>query len=256
MIGVFDSGSGGLTVVKAIRERIPSADILYFGDIGNAPYGSKPRAELSRLTSKAIQYLVSRGATRVVSACNSASASLAVSLFDTSDLTPDRLIEMVGPTVGYFRHADSRILLLATPATIDSGIYQDGFAMIGKEIQAIAVPELAGAIEFGAPEADVERIIRGALASNAAGSWSVVILACTHYPLVMQVFRRVLGPDVLIFDPAEAVADRVEKQWWPQEAGDGAARFVITKDSEPFRRFAADMFPKNTDAIEVIEPLA
>ena len=140
MIGVFDSGSGGLTVLKAIRERIPSTDVLYFGDIGNAPYGSRPRAELSRLTSKALRYLVSHGATRIVSACNSVSASLAVSLFDTSDLTPDRLIEMVGPTVGYFRHADSRILLLATPATIESGIYQDGFAMIGKGIQAVRFP--------------------------------------------------------------------------------------------------------------------
>ena len=78
MIGIFDSGSGGLTVLKAIREVMPSADILYFGDIRNAPYGEKSREELSRLTVNSIRVLQARGATSIVSACNSVSASLAV----------------------------------------------------------------------------------------------------------------------------------------------------------------------------------
>ncbi len=149
MIGVFDSGSGGLTVVKAIREKLPSSDILYFGDIKNAPYGSKSRAELSRLTFAGLKLLADKGATRIVSACNSASASLALSLFDASDLTPDRLIEMVGPTVGYFKHATARIALVATRATIESEAYQNAFTMLGKDVSVAAVPELAGAIEFG-----------------------------------------------------------------------------------------------------------
>src|SRR5262249_29763383 len=121
MIGIFDSGSGGLTVLKAIREEMPSADITYFGDIKNAPYGSKTNAELSALTVKAIELLKSRGAESVVSACNSVSASLAVSLFDALSLSPERLIEMVGPTVSSFKGSNARTLLVATPATIQSG---------------------------------------------------------------------------------------------------------------------------------------
>src|SRR4051812_29736626 len=122
MIGIFDSGSGGLTVLKAIRDVLPSADVLYMGDIKNAPYGSRSREELSKLTVEAIKLLQARGANRIVSACNSVSASLAVSIFDIFSLDSTQLIEMVGPTVASFKGSNARILLCATPATVDSGI--------------------------------------------------------------------------------------------------------------------------------------
>jgi glutamate racemase len=253
MIGVFDSGSGGLTVVKAIREKLPSSDILYFGDLKNAPYGSKSREELSKLTFAGLKLLSDRGATRIVSACNSVSASLAVSLLDASDITPDRLIEMVSPTVGYFRHTDAPILLCATQATIDSGIYQNAFLMLGKEIQTLPIPELAPAIEQGKNEEEIENIIRTAFAPVSPESYKVVLLACTHYPLVEQAFRSVLGAEVFIFNPADAVAERVEKMWWPQEVGKGTAKFMISKDSEQFRQFVADAMGKSVYTVEVIE---
>jgi len=253
MIGIFDSGSGGLTVVKAIREKLPSSDIIYFGDIKNAPYGMRSREELSKLTLAGLKLLSDKGATRIVSACNSVSASLAVSLLEASDITPDRLIEMVSPTVGYFRHADAPILLCATKATIESGIYQNAFSMLGKEIQTLAIPDLAGAIEFGKSEGDLEEIIKNAFAAIPSDSYRVAILACTHYPLVQKIFERVLGPKVMVFDPAEAVAERVEKLWWPQEVGKGTAHFYISKDSEPFRRFVAETMGKSVYTVEVIE---
>ncbi|MCR4333930.1 MAG: aspartate/glutamate racemase family protein, partial [Patescibacteria group bacterium] len=143
MIGIFDSGSGGLTVLKAIRERMPSADILYFGDIKNAPYGSKSNSELSVLTVRAIELLQKRGATSIVSACNSVSASLAISLLDSLSLAPTQLIEMVGPTVHSFKNSSARLLLVATPATIQSEIYQNAFRMIGKDVEVVAIPDLA-----------------------------------------------------------------------------------------------------------------
>lgn len=253
MIGIFDSGSGGLTVLKTIRERMPSADVLYFGDIKNAPYGSKSPAELSRLTFSALDLLARRGATNIVSACNSVSASLAVSLFDAGEITSEHLIEMVGPTVRYFKHAESKILLCATPATVKSEIYQNAFSMMGKEIQTLAIPELAGAIEFGSSDDEVEAIIRDAFKNIPRESFSALILACTHYPLVLPLFRKVLGEDIFIFDPAEAVAERVEELWWPREAGDGKLTFLISKDSEPFRRFVGEFFPKDTERVEVIK---
>jgi glutamate racemase len=255
MIGIFDSGSGGLTVLRAIRKYIPSADIVYFGDIKNAPYGSKSREELSRLTFAAMSKVAEEGATSIVSACNSVSASLAASVLDVGGVPSERVIEMVGPTVRYFKHADSKILLCATPATIESGIYQNAFSMIGKEVQTLAIPELAGAIEFGASEEEIEKIIRTAFASVPEGSFKVLILACTHYPLALPVFERVLGKEVLIFDPADAVAERVEKEWWPREAGNGKVRFLVSKDSEPFKKFAAEIMGKDVYTIEVVDPV-
>lgn len=252
MIGIFDSGSGGLTVLRAIREVLPSCDVLYFGDIKNAPYGSKPHEELSLLTVQAMKLLQDRGADKIVSACNSVSASLAVSLFDAFDLAPTQVIEMVGPTVAQFRNSDARILLCATPATIRSGIYQNAFRMIGKDIAAVPVPELAGAIEAGASEEELRGIIGKAFASVVLGQFDVLILGCTHYPLVMQLFKALVPPTLAVFDPALSVAARVEKQFWPQEVADGKTRFLLSRDSAQFRILAEKLFPGNAYTIEVL----
>lgn len=252
MIGIFDSGSGGLTVFKAIREQMPSADILYFGDIKNAPYGSKSKSELSALTVHAIDLLHKRGATSIVSACNSVSASLAVSLFDIFSLAPDHLIEMVGPTVSSFKDSSARLLLTATLATVGSEIYQNAFHMIGKDVETVAIPDLASAIEFGSGEDEIELIIRDAFKDVQLGTFDVLILACTHYPLVQDIFERVFC-SMQIFDPALAVGDRVRRQLWPREVGEGTTRFIISKDSQRFRDRIAKLLPAGAFSIEVLE---
>ena len=253
MIGLFDSGSGGLTVLQQLREVLPSADVVYFGDIGNAPYGSKSRAELSRLTIKAIELLQGRGATSIISACNSVSASMAVSLFDIFSLKPAALIEMVGPTVSYFRESDARILLCATPATIESGVYQQAFQMIGKDITAVALPELASAIEFGAPESVLRAHIAAGLGGYDSQSFDVLVLACTHYPLVGSLFEEAVGPSVEVFDPAIAVAERAQTLLWPREVAGGSTTFIISQDSAPFRALVAKLFPDSSSSIEVLQ---
>ena len=253
MIGIFDSGSGGLTVLKAIREQMPAADILYFGDIKNAPYGLRSRAELSRLTVAAIERLQQRGAQDIVSACNSVSASLVLSLFETLPVAADSLIEMVGPTVSRFKGSPARILLVATPATIDSEIYQNAFLMIGKEIRAVAIPALAGAIESGAGDAEIEAVIRDALAGIDRSAYDVCVLACTHYPLVREQFEQVLGSGLEVFDPAMAVAERVRRKFGPQEVGEGRLHFMISQDSAPFRARIAEFFPGDDAMIEVLQ---
>ena len=252
MIGIFDSGSGGLTVLKAVREQMPSADILYFGDIKNAPYGSKSNSELSTLTVNAIELLQKRGAESIVSACNSVSAALAVSLFDTLALAPAQLIEMVGPTVSALKNSPARLLLAATPATIHSEIYQNAFRMIGKEVTTVAIPDLAAAIEFGASEEEMERHIREAFANVALQDFDLLILACTHYPLAERIFRRVVG-SLALYDPAEAVGERVKHRLWPREVGDGTTHFIISKDSQPFRDRVVALLPAGTFSIEVLE---
>lgn len=253
MIGVFDSGSGGLTVLKAIRERVPYADIVYFGDIKHVPYGTKTNKELSLLTVSAIELLQKRGAESIVSACNSVSATLAISLFDSLSLAPNSLIEMVGPTVSHFKQTEERVLLVATPATINSEIYQNAFHMIGKEITALAIPDLAKAIEFDEPCEKVEAIIRGALSAVSIREFDILILACTHYPLVTNLFQKVVGDDIQIFDPAYAVAERVERQLASREQGGGSLRFIISADSMAFRARVDELFSQGDFQIEVVE---
>jgi glutamate racemase len=252
MIGIFDSGSGGLTVLKAVREQMPSSDILYFGDIKNAPYGSKSNSELSALTVHAIGLLQERGAGSIVSACNSVSASLAVSLFDVLMVAPDHLIEMVGPAVAAFKGSEERLLLVATPATIRSEIYQNAFHMIGKEVEAIAIPDLAAAIEFGHPEEEIEKMVRSTFADVQLDEFDVLILACTHYPLVQHLFEKVCS-GLRIYDPALAVGERAKRELAAHEVGNGTTRFLISQDSQPFRDRVAELPVTGEVSIEVIQ---
>ncbi len=252
MIGIFDSGSGGLTVLKTIRAAMPSADVLYFGDIKNAPYGSKSREELSEFTVHAMQLLLDRGVTTMVSACNSLSASLAISLFDILDLDKSHLFEMVGPTVRFFKESPAKVLMCATPATVASGIYQNAFKMIGKDILTCPMPELAGLIEFGASEKEIEESIKEAFKDIDINSFDVLLLSCTHYPLVQEVFKNMLGNKKLVlFDPAEEVARMVQERSWQQEVAEGKTTFLLSKDSETFRARVDSLFPNMQYTVEI-----
>jgi len=252
MIGIFDSGSGGLTVLKAVRDTLPSADVLYFGDIKNAPYGDRSREELAELTVQAIRLLHERGAHNLVSACNSVSASLALSLFDAFDLSQDQLIEMVGPTVACFKGSPDRVLVCATSATVRSDIYQSAFRMIGKDITAVAIPELAGAIERGEVVESVESLIYNAFHGVPLSDYDTLVLACTHYPLVTDIFKKVVPRSLGLFDPALAVAERVEWLCWPREAGGGSTHFILSQDSSVFRKFAQTLLPNHPYTVEVL----
>jgi glutamate racemase len=252
MIGIFDSGVGGLSVLRALRAFMLEADVVYFGDVKNAPYGIKTQAELSELTANAIALLQREGAERIISACNSVSASLALSLFETLSLAPQSLIEMVGPTVAHFKGSTAKLALCATPATIKSNIYQNAFRMLGrKDVQFIEIPDLAGAIEFGQSEHEIENIIQNAFTEIEA--FDTLILSCTHYPLVKEVFERVLGPEVTIFDPSYVVAERAKETFSDSAHGSGSTRFLISAESEQFRKLAGRFFPADTYTIEVLE---
>lgn len=250
MIGIFDSGSGGLSVLKELRQKLPSADILYFGDIKNVPYGMKSQEELSKLTAESIELLHKEGAKHIVSACNSVAASLVISMTDRLSFSGD-IIEMVGPTVSSFRESGKRLALCATPATIDSGIYQSAFSLVGQEVQYISIPDLATAIEFGKPEEEIEKIIREAFFE--AKDFNTLILSCTHYPLVKNVFERVLGAKVEIFDPSIAVAEKVKEVFAVDALGSGQTRFIISQESVVFRQRVAEILPDKTYTIEVLK---
>ncbi len=248
MIGIFDSGSGGLSVLKSLRQVMPQADVVYFGDIKNAPYGLKTQEELSVLTEHAIGLLHAEGADHIVSACNSVAASLVISLSDRIAFTPSDMIEMVGPTVAHFRDSEKKLALCATPATIDSAIYQDAFQLIGQDVQYVAIADLAGAIESGAPNAEIEEIVKGSFMGMQ--KFDTLILACTHYPLVRQAFEKAL-PGVEIFDPSMVVAERVRDAFQTEVEGSAKTKFIISKDSSHFRRFVDTVIGEQNPIIEV-----
>lgn len=254
MIGIFDSGMGGLTVLRALRARAPDADIVYFGDIKNVPYGNKSREELSALTARGFHTLQDAGATNFVSACNSVSASVTERLLKPLGILPEDVIEMSHPTVAHFqKHAVANILLVATNATIQSGMYQQGFDSIGIDITTLAIPELAGAIEMGTSDAEIEEVVRAAFGGADVPPFDTLILGCTHFPLVTDIFHTVLAEKkdaVEVFDPAGPVAAEALKRFGGD--GEGTLRFLVSKDSESFRNRVQSLFPENPYTIEAI----
>ncbi len=246
MIGIFDSGSGGLTVLRAVRARAPLADIVYFGDLAHMPYGGRSQAELQKLTVDAMSLLRREGADYLVSACNSVSASVIRPMMDLLGATDSTVTEMVGPAVrGALAFGEENIVVLATAATIESGMYQRAFADRGVYVTAIPVSGLADAIEF-----DDDERARGLISPVAARLEMmrprVVVLACTHYPLATQAFREIFGQynmgSVHIFDPSDAVAKEVVARCG--HGGTGKTRIIISADNEPFKKRAREFNPQ------------
>lgn len=253
MIGFFDSGMGGLTVLKEFKALRPEADVVYFGDTKNAPYGTKTREELGALTVLGFQRLIAEGASGIVSACNSVSASIALPMFDILGIEDRSIIEMVGPTVEHFRDKGHiRLLIAATPATIRSGLYRLALEHIGMRIVELPIPQLAGAIEAGRPKEELDRIVEDAFAPLPAASFDTVLLACTHYPLVHESFERALyrkGSDAVLVDPARFVATRAAERLHCE--GGGSLRFILSAESAPFRERADALFGGSSFTIEV-----
>ncbi len=224
-------------MLAKIREKAPNADIIYFGDIANAPYGIRPLEELRALTASAVERLLSLGARDIVSACNSVSAFMTLSESGLLAQVPLSIIEMTRPTVRALARdfRGKKVVFFATPATIASGIYARGCAE--EEINAthIAIPELAGAIESGVPHNEIVSIVARAV-SELPDDTEVVSLSCTHYPFARDVFEKEIarrGISAEIFDPADSVAEEVCLGC--ETNGEGGTRFIISKDSKVFR---------------------
>ena len=248
MIGIFDSGSGGLSVLSALRAKVPQADIVYFGDIGNAPYGPRTQDELAGFVKSGMKALADRGATEIIAACNSISFSVLAGAAGH-----DRLIEMTRPAARMMRKfAGERVLLLATQATVDSGIYREALWSI-VDLDELPVPNLASAIEEGKSPEMISVIVGEALQKRKGKKYDKILLGCTHYPLVRDVIEKEVQqffPDAKLIDPAEAVAEEAAQRF--DTKGSGILKFVISQDSHEFRNRVAPIFLETPSTLDVI----
>lgn len=246
-IAMFDSGVGGLTVLDECLVSMPHEDFVYLGDTARFPYGVREPAELRRLAEEITRYLLDAGAKLLVVACNSATAA---ALEHVEGLLaeagrPGDVIGVVGPESEQAVRLSSsgRVGLLATPTTVASGAYQRAVARADPDAQltAVACPELAPIIQSGFPfDERVVETARSYCAPLREAGVDVVILGCTHYPLVRQMLRRFLGRGVRIVTSGAAVADRVERvlaerQLGNPRTGEGDYSFLCTGDIEAFR---------------------
>lgn len=229
MIGVFDSGFGGLTIHRALIEAMPDKDFVYLGDNKNAPYGTRPPIEVLTLTCAGLEVLFDQGCTLVIVACNTASV-VALRWIQQQWLQPRirkdgirrNVIGIVVPTIetvtGVQWNEEARlggggtVAVFATARTVDTGNYPFEIKKRRPDIHVVqqACPELAGAIEAGAGHDALTKLVREYVAAAEAQLGGQVpdsvILGCTHYPLVSDIFTEVLPRGVQIISQPEATA--------------------------------------------------
>lgn len=239
-IGIFDSGIGGLSVAREIRQRLPAERLLYFADAAYCPYGGRPLEEIRARSHEVVGELVQRGAKVIVVACNSASGAALESLRERFDLPIVGLEPAVKPAVAGSRNG--RVGVLATAATLQSERFRRLVERYGGDAELIqrVSPDLVELVESGeisGPE--VERFLARTLAPLREAGVDTVVLGCTHYPFLREPIGEVMGEGVEIVDSGEAVARQVERVLAQVGSGPGEGKGdILLLTSGDARRIA------------------
>ena len=248
-IGVFDSGFGGLTVLKALLELVPEADYSYFGDTARLPYGSKSVETVTRYAVEAAHYLESHGAQMLVIACNTATA-LALDRITGAAHVPVVGVVEPGAEAAAAASKNRKTVIIGTEATVSSHAYHKALESRGLRAREKACPLLVPLVEEGWVEhpvtEQVARIYLGEAFADGFHDADVLLLGCTHYPLLKPLLYRVAPAHVAIVDSAEStahvVATRLNKLVPPAAHSDQERRaaprlkFFATDSVEKFRR--------------------
>lgn len=260
-IGVFDSGFGGLTVLRALLDRIPGAEYLYLGDTARLPYGAKSQATVARYATSSARFLVEKGAEFLVIACNTASA---LALDAIRDAVPVPVLGVVetGANAALASSSTGDVLVIATAATVESHAY--AAACAHRELRAIekACPLLVPLVEEGWIEhpvtTEVLRIYLSELMEQAHAESLVpdtLVLGCTHYPLLRAQIERAVPQTLQVIDSAEATALQVAKRLGEVSADipPAKAQFFATDSVAKFRRLGSRFLGRSINAVELVD---
>ena len=248
-IGVFDSGLGGLTVVRALLDLVPDERILYFGDTGRFPYGPKPADEVLKYSLEITDVLLARDVKMIVVACNSASAAALDHLQTHVGVPATGVIE---PGVRAARRAtrSGRIGVIGTVGTIQSGAYQRAAAALDPELEitCAACPGFVEFVEAGDVDSDQVHVL--------AADVDTLVLGCTHYPLLARTIADVMGANVVLVSSAEETAFEVRAgldhpdRDVPHGARPRQVRFMTSGNAATFRDLGARFLGPEVEDVE------
>lgn len=243
-IGVFDSGVGGLTVLSALLRNIPDANYLYFGDTARLPYGSKSAETVAHYAVDAIRHLQSQGADLLVIACNTATALAFDEIKAASDVAVIGVVEPGARAAAEASRA-RKVVVIGTDATVASHAYRRALEARGVAAKEKACPLFVPLVEEGwiehAVTEQVARIYLDEAFSGDARDADVLVLGCTHYPLIKPVLARIAPAHVTIVDSAESTAHDVARQL---QITPPASRAAELRDAPRIKFFATDSAEK------------
>ena len=261
IIGVFDSGFGGLTVLRELLPLVPGAHYIYLGDTARLPYGAKSRETIARYAVESARFLVEHGAELLVIACNTATA---LALSDIIDAVDVPVVGVIDPAVrsAHAQQSSGEVLILATTATVQSHAYRDACGHLGVRAIEKACPLLVPLVEEGWTEHPVTRDVLSIYLGEALQQCSpqAVLLGCTHYPLIARAIESVLrqlGCEATIINSAEATAHTVAKRLnhLAPSAFDPPATFeCFTTDSpDKFARLGSHFLGRPIDSVKLLD---
>ena len=266
-IGVFDSGFGGLTVLRALIERLPHARFAFLGDTARLPYGSKSRRTIAHYAVEGAQFLVrEQGAESLVIACNTASA---LALDAIQDAVPVPVLGVIEPGGAAAKSASQTgdVLVIATDATVQSHAYAAACRAQGLRALEKACPLLVPLVEEGWTEhpvtAEVIRIYLDELLGSAAAEGhrpDTLVLGCTHYPLLRPLIERAVPAGMRVIDSAEATAETAFHRFDGADAQPGSdlpaqntLRFFATDSVEKFERLGSRFLARPVRNVELVD---
>lgn len=253
-IGVFDSGVGGLTVLRELVRQLPSADYLYFGDTARLPYGSKSKATVAKYAIGAVEYLVQHGAERVVIACNTACALAFPEIAAAAKVPTTGVIEP-GAHRATEESRSKQVAVIATEGTVNSHAYRSALERLGVRAIEKACPLFVPLVEEGWLDhpvtEQVAHIYLDGLRREAPDA-DALVLGCTHYPLLKPLLARVIGESMAIVDSAESTAAEVA-QLVGTGKGKGNVHFFATDSVEKFRRAGEKFMGRPIGGVEHVD---
>ena len=258
-IGVFDSGVGGLTVLSEIRDRLPFEHTIYFGDTARVPYGVRDLSEVRWFTFEIVRYLIGQNVKLIVIACNTATAAALKAVQRSFDVPIVGVIEP-GARAAVVDTIGRRVGVLATEGTVASGAYGRAVKSLDAGIQVYeqACPEFVPLIEQGIVDGpELEAVALRYLAPMMERRVDVVILGCTHYPLISSVINRILGPEVRLISSAgqtalevRSILSRRSYLRRPQHPDDtGLATYVCSASPDEFAALGSRFMEEEIQAV-------
>jgi glutamate racemase len=263
-IGVFDSGVGGLTVLGALRARLPAEDFLYLGDTARLPYGTKSADTVARYSVQCAGLLVDRGIDALVVACNTASAFALPALAAAYPDLPIVNVVEPGAEAAVAATRNGHVAVIATEGTVRGGAYAREIRRrrLDARVTSVACPLFVALAEEGWTSGTVvEAVARRYLDSvfGASDAPDTLVLGCTHFPVFAAVLREVAGPDVAIVDSAATTADAVATLLAARGRGHasgtaGTLRLLATDGPERFARVSAVFgIAVEADEVELVD---
>ena len=241
MIGCFDSGLGGLTVLARLRQVLPAADIVFFADQAHVPYGDRPHAELLELLRKNLAWLDAQGVDAIVMACNTSCA-----VAERYGWPPARapILDLIeSAAMGVERGDFRRVGVVATAATVGAGSYGRTLRarIAGIDVVEVPAPALVPLVEAGRIQGPDARAAVAEVCAHLPLDLDALIYGCTHYPVLEPHFAEILGQRVNLVDPAIVQAQRAAELLPDAGAGSGRTTFVTSGDDRAFRSSVSRM---------------